>query len=529
MIKSKNRKLQLKFLTGLLILSVVLSLTLSLAIASKYRESMERYYTKVAFDQAKIAAEIIDGDAAIRYSKTFVMDNYYDEISRYLLYIKETVGLDYIYVVVPYEDKLLYIWDAGSDDENVYKIGAVGEYFGDGDMIMENALKHSDKTTVIITNSEEYGYLASAYAAIFNSEGSFAAMACVDISMDMINHQINEFVIAIIFIVGGILLLFIIAYFFFIRKSVLKPIETLNAAASTIISEQMDSLASFSINIKTGDELERLANSFTQMVHELKRYIDNLTAATIEKERIGTELDLARDIQYSMLPNKFSAYPMRTEFELFAVMTPAKEVGGDFYDFFLIDENHLALVIADVSGKGVPAALFMVISKTLIKNAAQACFSPSAVLETVNNRLCENNDADMFVTVWLGILEISTGIITCANAGHEYPVIKKSDGDYRLIEDRHGLLLACFENAKYVEYEIIMEPGDKLLLYTDGVTEATNISEELFGTDRMLAALNQGKDLGCEPLLCHIKAEIGAFMGDVPQFDDITMLCIELK
>ena len=246
-----------------------------------------------------------------------------------------------------------------------------------------------------------------------------------------------------------------------------------------------------------------------------------------EKERIGTELRVATQIQASMLPCLFPAFPEREEFDIYASMTPAKEVGGDFYDFFLVDDDHLALVIADVSGKGIPAALFMVTAKTMLKNAAQADLSPKAVLEQVNGQLCENNEAEMFVTVWFGIYEISTGKLTAANAGHEYPALRRSGGAFELVRDRHGFVLAGMEGSRYQEYEMQMQPGDALFVYTDGVTEATNGADVLYGTDHMLGALNRAPDVGPRELLRSVKTDVERFVGDAPQFDDITMLAIQ--
>lgn len=241
------------------------------------------------------------------------------------------------------------------------------------------------------------------------------------------------------------------------------------------------------------------------------------------------ELGVATHIQANMLPCIFPAFPDRQEFDIYATMTPAKEVGGDFYDFFMVDDDHLAMVIADVSGKGVPAALFMVITKTLLKNCAQTGLSPSKVLEKVNNQLCENNEAEMFVTVWLGILTISSGCLTCANAGHEYPVIQHADGDYELMKDKHGFVLAGMEDSRYREYEWKLNPGDSLYVYTDGVVEATDKDDTLFGTDRMLKSLNSHKQAAPAELLPLIKNDIDAFVGDAPQFDDITMLNLRYK
>lgn len=259
------------------------------------------------------------------------------------------------------------------------------------------------------------------------------------------------------------------------------------------------------------------------------RLLRQQEADTKERERIGAELNVATQIQADMLPCIFPAFPGRTEFDIFASMSPAKEVGGDFYDFFLVDDDHLAIVIADVSGKGVPAALFMVIAKTLLKNAMQTGLSPRVALEKVNNQLCENNKAEMFVTVWLGLYEISTGCLHASNAGHEYPAVKRSNGAFELFKDRHGFVVAGMENMRYTEYELTLGPGDTLFVYTDGVVEATDDSNEPYGSERMLKALNESCDGKPEELLRQVKSDIGDFVGDAPQFDDITMLAIQRK
>ncbi len=269
------------------------------------------------------------------------------------------------------------------------------------------------------------------------------------------------------------------------------------------------------LRLKTEDELNDISESINDMVESLK-----------EKERIGSELGVASKIQAAMLPCIFPAFPNQDEFDIYATMQPAKEVGGDFYDFFLVDNDHLALVIADVSGKGVPAALFMVITKTLLKSCAQTGASPAEVLVKVNQQICENNAEEMFVTAWMGILELSTGKLTCANAGHEYPALRRANGMYELVKDKHGLVLGGMEMARYKEYELQLNPGDDLYIYTDGVVEATNADNELFKTERMLTALNAEADLSPRELLPSVKKHIDTFVGTAPQFDDITMLSL---
>lgn len=248
-----------------------------------------------------------------------------------------------------------------------------------------------------------------------------------------------------------------------------------------------------------------------------------------ETARIGTELSMATDIQASQLPRLFPAFPNRSEFDLYASMTPAKEVGGDFYDFFLIDDNHLGLVMADVSGKGIPAALFMMISRVLIKTHLQNGESPGEALKNVNDQLCDGNDANLFVTVWLAVLEISTGKVVSANAGHEHPAIYRVGKKYELDIYKHSPALAMLENITFKEQSFTLKPGDSIFVYTDGVPEATNIDKELFGTDRMLNVLNENSNLTPEQVLTNVMNGIKRFVGDAEQFDDITMLCLRYQ
>lgn len=308
-------------------------------------------------------------------------------------------------------------------------------------------------------------------------------------------------------------------------EKIAEPILMLNEEAKLIGSGNLE----YTSSIHTGDEIENLSMTFEQMTRSLQEYINNLSKVTAEKERIGAELDVAKHIQSSMLPCIFPAFPERPEIDIYATMTPAKEVGGDFYDFFLIDEDHLAVVIADVSGKGVPAALFMVIAKTLIKNHAQTGESPADVFTNANRQLCENNEAVMFVTAWMGVLEISTGRFTFANAGHNPPLLKRVDGDFEYLKTTAGFVLAAMEDMQYSQQELVLEPGDVLYLYTDGVTEATDTENALYAEDRLKAVLDKNANLTVSELLPAVQADIDLFVKGAPQFDDITMLALKVK
>ena len=312
-----------------------------------------------------------------------------------------------------------------------------------------------------------------------------------------------------------------------LAKKVVKPIEhmtrRINALSGNDQAFEMEPI------YRTDDEIEILAESFASLSKKTRDYISQITRITAEKERIGTELSLATRIQADMLPGIFPAFPDRKEFDIYASMDPAKEVGGDFYDFFLIDQDHLCMVIADVSGKGIPAALFMMASKIILANNAMLGKSPARILSDTNAAICSNNREEMFVTTWLGILEISTGKLTAANAGHEYPAVQQPDGSFELYRDKHGLVIGAFDDVRYKEYEMQLEPGSRLFLYTDGVTEAMDTQGNLFGTERMLEALNRQGRAHPEQILRQVTEEINSYIGGAEQFDDLTMLCLEYK
>ena len=309
-------------------------------------------------------------------------------------------------------------------------------------------------------------------------------------------------------------------------KRIVRPLNTITRKIADLSEVNLE--FTMEDEYRTGDEIEVLAESFATLSHRTVEYVGEVRRVTAEKERIGTELHMANQIQESMLPSIFPAFPERSEFDIYATMDPAREVGGDFYDFFLIDQDHLCMVIADVSGKGVPAALFMMISKIIIQSCAMLGRGAGDILTRTNEALCSNNRMEMFVTVWLGILEISTGKLTAANAGHEYPAMLRN-GKFELLKDKHGLVIGGMAGIEYKEYELMLKPGDKLFLYTDGVAEATMADNTLFGTGRMLDALNINPDGQPEELLKNVRKAVDEFVGESEQFDDLTMMCFEYK
>lgn len=310
-----------------------------------------------------------------------------------------------------------------------------------------------------------------------------------------------------------------------LSKRIVEPIQKLTHEVKKTDGDNLD----FTWNLDTGDEIQTLADSFRSLTERMKEYIRDIQMITSERERIEAELSLSARIQNSMLPSIFPPYPARLEFDVYAKMNPARQVGGDFYDFFMIDDDHLCVEIADVSGKGVPAALFMMISKMILQNCAKMCSTVPEILEKTNELICDNNPEEMFVTVWLGILEISTGKLTAANAGHEYPIILQPGEKYELLKDRHGFVLGAMEGVKYKQYEVLLKPGARLFVYTDGLTEASDPDNKMFGTERVLYSLNKRADASLVEVLQGIQNDVDAFVKGAVQFDDLTMLCLEYK
>lgn len=349
--------------------------------------------------------------------------------------------------------------------------------------------------------------------------------------MDNLSEKTKMTVIGMIISIS--MLLFFITYIgWSLADYLTKPIRQLSKGVQQIAMGNFNG----KLNIHTGDEIESLAISFNAMTTELQTYIKNLEQITAEKERIATELNVATNIQKNMLPCIFPPYPDRKDFDIYAVMYPAKEVGGDFYDFYLLDENHLVITIADVSDKGIPAAMFMVITKTILKNFVMSMTSPddfSAVVQCANRQLCENNEEMMFVTVFMGMLDLKTGKFIYVNAGHTPPMIRhkrKDDSTFEYLPVEKNCVLGINEEAQFKQQEVYLKQGDELFLYTDGVTEAINKEKKLYSIERLYSNLNKiNQKSSCQDILRDVKLSIDEFAQGMYQSDDITMLAIKLN
>ena len=536
-------KLLPKFIISLGIVGLVLTIAISLFSYATSKSYLEEMYAERVMTNSNAIAAMLDiedvktiltegGDETPEYQKMYDLFNQ----------LKKDGDITFLSLVVPDEDSVCFYIDAmveemGDDPANQLTYGSDILYVDaanpddPADMekyitIWERYRDNKGIDTPLVTDND-YGYNYTGVSVILDENGNAIAEIQYILDMSEVRAYLNSFLINMLLISFAIIGITIILYIFFVRKMVTKPVGKLTAFTQEIT--KTGTFENQHIDIKTGDEIESLSQSFNFMLAELENYIANLSKVTAEKERIGAELDIAKHIQASMLPCIFPAFPERKEFDIYATMEPAKEVGGDFYDFFMVDDTHLAIVMADVSGKGVPAALFMVIGKTLIKDHTTPGRDLGKVFTEVNQLLCESNSEELFITAFEGVLDLVTGEFVYVNAGHEMPFICKAGGDFEPYKIRAGFVLAGMEGMKYRAGSTRLEPGDKIFQYTDGVTEATNLKNELYGMNRLGAILNKVKGGTPNDILPAIKKDIDEFVGDADQFDDITMLCLEYK
>lgn len=351
-----------------------------------------------------------------------------------------------------------------------------------------------------------------------------------DVFYNRLLASVLSFIVLSIITILFVVMVLGFLYYLRMTRLIINPVNAISDAAKSYVDDHISGNKGHShfesLNINSGDEFESLAKTMVEMERDIDKYEEDLTRATAERERLSAELDVASRIQSDMLPKDFPLFPERNEFDLFATMTPAKEIGGDFYDVFLMDDDHLCLVMADVAGKGVPAALFMVNSMKTIRARAVNGGTPSEILFDVNNTLVKGNKEKIFVTVWLAIITLSTGEVIEANAGHENPVVKGSSGEFEYIQRKHGFVLGGRKNMKYQDDTFTLEPGGMIFIYTDGVTEATNAEGERFYNDRLLAALNEAKDNEPKEVISIMKDKVDEFVNGADQFDDLTMLAV---
>ena len=523
-----------KSIFGIVLLLIFFSTIVAVIGYNTFTEALLEQYASGAFLTAQTAAELVDGDRIDEYLASGGTTEAYLDVWNRMDHLCNTSGSTFIYVILPDRSDYAHITFLFStiDHESTYSkydFGYLRETTNDEYREKYRALYDQEAEQELVIRDKgniETDSHITAMIGIKGSDGQVKGILCVQRQMDKLTGVRNRLLDKITLALIGLVLLVIAGQGVYLHRVLLRPLNIINAETARFSVENTAAEHKLQDRIRNRDEIGQLAGSIDRMEEQIETYITDITQITAERERISTELSLATRIQAAFIPHIFPPFPHRPEFSLFASMDPAKEGGGDFYDFFLIDEDHLGLVMADVSGKGVPAALFMMASKIILQSCAMLGQSPAEILTKTNEAICSNNQEGMFVTVWLGILELSTGKLKAANAGHEYPIFKQPDGNFELYKDRHGFVVGGMSGVRYREYEIQMEPGSKLFVYTDGVPEATNAEKELFGGERMLTALNEEPDAAPETILKNVRRAVDGFVQEAEQFDDLTMLCI---
>lgn len=543
--ESKNigifNSITFKTIAGMITVVLVFSVLTCFVGYNSITQTLIEQYGREAERTARSAASLLDGDDIYRLSQSEGKNTEYLRIWNDLERLCNSSGSMFIYVIQPdttdYGHITFLFSTINYDSEfDLYPFGYYRETTNDEYRQKYRKLyEENSKYELVI---RDRGYIETdkhitVMIPLCGSDSKTKAILCVQRQLDTLYDSRRVFIEDILKLMLTMLTLVAVGVFIFLRRTIIEPVRSIEAEARRFAEQGAGpddgEAAKLTDTIRSIDEIGSLAASIDQMEVQIREYVDDITKITAEKERIGAELDLARRIQRNALPSTFPAFPERKEFDVYASMTPAKEVGGDFYDFFFIDSDHLGIVIADVSGKGIPAALFMMVSKIMIKNQVLAGANPAEALEAVNEQACRSNSEEMFVTVWLGILNLKTGHLIASNAGHEFPVLKDSDGDFEVMKDKHGFVVGGMDGMKYINYNLQVKPGWKLFVYTDGLPEAQDTDKQFFGMDRIVETLNVCKDSSPKEIIDSMDKAVNAFENGEPAFDDLTMLCLEYK
>ena len=534
--KIKGSLLTVELVIGAVLFGTIMCIVNSLTGYREFKKEIELMYGNITQELAKTGATYIDVDR-IPLWLTDGQDEEWEAANQKLDILTNTAELAYIYVSVisPDYKKRTYIFDtvnklsleAGS---TIIPFGKVSSLENKDEAYINNLklVLEEEKEYSAFTYKKDGGHVTTA-TPLYDSNGKVTAIMSIVKPMNEIKEYRRNYLRSIIFYAVILTLMFIILYAFLLYMGIIRPILFITWETSHL-AEHHGEVTDKLNKISHRNEIGKLAKSVQKMSSDMNKYIEDLTHATAEKERLGAELNVAKQIQAEMLPRVFPPYKNHQEIELYASMTPAKEVGGDFYDFYMIDDDHFAMVVGDVSGKGVPAALFMVITKTLLKDATAHSINPAEIFERVNSILCEGNDSGLFVTCWMGILTLSTGELNFANAGHTSPVLTTA-GNTDYLSTKPNLMLAAMDGIPYTKHNLTMKKGDRLFIYTDGITEATNDYDELYGEERLLSIIKsiQDKETNPRDILDIIRNDLNDFVLEAPQFDDITMLAMTYK
>lgn len=557
MTEKRSSRLALKLALGIAVLGVLICMVSSVVGYHQYKATIEKQYNTTAYQCANVALSYVGKEKLKEYAEAanafrrgelgkeeldkLAAENEYKQTKEKIEALRENMGANDVFLFVLDTNELTsysgtkenwnpicYIFDSYTVPEYSYTLGDIGSFNPDYIEELNTIAVTGNRSDNYFFSDGDYGYNTAAIEPVLDENGRTFAMAAVEIPMVTLQTALRQYLIYAVLVTVGIIVLFMLIYMIYLYCFVVRPINQIAQGTEAFV-KNINHMPEQLLRIKTHDEIQTLAESFIKMEKDIVEYTENLTAITAEKERVNTELSVATRIQANMLPSIFPAFPERKEIDIYATMNPAKEVGGDFYDFFMVDERHLAIVMADVSGKGVPAALFMVIGKTLIKDHTQSGKDLGEVFTEVNELLCESNSEGLFITAFEGVLDLASGEFRFVNAGHEIPYICIKGGKFEPHKIRAGFVLAGMEGMRYKCGEMRLDVGDKIFQYTDGVTEATNANNELYGMERLTDILGENSALSPTELLPKVKEDIDRFVGEAPQFDDITMLCLEYK
>ena len=532
-----SRSIVSKTVIGIIMMLLGFAVIIILIGYYGFTEALLKRYSEDAFWAAYSAQVYVDPDMLDSYMMSGGKNRSHESVSKNLQKICDNSGVAFIYVIKPDTtdyNHITFVFAVknSNNDYTLYDVGYVRPTTNDDYREKYRQLYEKETDRAIVVRDKGYietdPHVTVMLPLYSTFSGDVTGILCVQVQMDALTESRNSFVVKVVLALLALTLMYIIFILQYIGRILLVPLKQITAETS-YFAKKGKTMVRLSEKVRNKDEIGELALAIDNMKDQIQEYVKNLTEITKERERIRTELNLATKIQADTIPNEFPAFPDRSEFDIHASMTPAKEVGGDFYDFFMIDDDHICLTIADVSGKGVPAALFMMASKIVIGITALKSISPAEILEFSNDIICTNNKESMFLTAWLGILEISTGKLVAANAGHEYPIIRDADGNFDCFKDKHGLLMGELPGVKYENYEIQLKRGSKLFVYTDGLIEATNSKFEMFGMERTLKALNKDPEATPKELISNVTKAVDGFVKQAEQFDDLTMLCLEYK
>ena len=537
MIKSFKNKLKssssIKIVIGMGVISFALSIIASITIYWAIYNSIVENFGIKAYDSATTLARLIDIDKVKKYKENPIIDDEYRDIIKKFDVFKVSMGLKYLYVES---------WDKQGNRFIIYDATEPGDGVEDsayGRELLGAHLEYSDYANQFIINSENispyqlennfYGHTVASHYPLKDENGKNFALVGADISFNEVISQIRGSMLFFLLLIQIIIILVILVIMYVLQKKIYNPLKKISDAALNFVNKKYDKINVNLIKYDQNDEIGSLVNSFDKMMLDIKKYSKHIKKVAAEKEYISAELNIATQIQHSLIPHIFPAFPELKEMDIYAVMHPAKKVGGDFYDFFLIDNNRLAFVIADVSGKGIPAALLMVVTKTLIKKEATLNDDPGTIFKNVNDQMCDsNNSLGMFITAFMGILDLKTGEVNFSNAGHNNPLIKKRNGKFNKLRMEKQFVIAGMPNLDFKTEKFKMNAGDIIFLYTDGITESEGANSKLLGEENLISILDSmdTEKSSLKQISNIVIDKVKEFREVELQSDDITTLII---